>query len=73
MLASRLCRTPMLNKSIALKPLQVKNVYRTFAEEGRDAVARAARRRQTTLKERLMAPAGDTGMVYTHLLHLGVV
>lgn len=62
MLATRLCRTPILNKSLAVKPLQVKNVYRTFAEEGRDAVARAARRKQPTLKERLMGPPGDTGL-----------
>lgn len=61
MLASKLCRTTVLNKSITLKPLQVKNVYRTFAEEGRDAVARAARRRQTTLKEKLMGPEEGTG------------
>lgn len=62
-LASRLCRAPVLNKSLAVKPLQIKNVYRTFAEEGRDALARTARRRQT-LKEKLMAPAGDTGELY---------
>lgn len=61
MLASRMCRSPMLNKSITLKPLQVKNVYRTFADEGRDAMARAARRKQATLKERLMGPAEGTG------------
>lgn len=61
-LASRLCKAPVLSKSIAVKPLQVKNVYRTFAEDGRDALARATRRRQATLKERLMAPAGDTGI-----------
>lgn len=62
MLASRLCRTSVLNRSITANPLQVKNVYRTFAEEGKDALARAARRKQATFKEKLMAPAGDTGM-----------
>lgn len=63
MLASRLCRTPVLNKSLAIKPFQIKNVYRTYAEEGRDALARAARKRQPTFKEKLMAPAGDTGEI----------
>ncbi|KAJ8972584.1 hypothetical protein NQ314_000112 [Rhamnusium bicolor] len=58
MLASRLCRAPTLQKS-ALKQFQTVNVYRTFADEGRDAMARSARRR-TTLKEKIMAPAGDT-------------
>lgn len=62
MLATRLCRAPITNKSLSIKSLQLKNVYRTFTqEEGRDAVARAARRKQTTLKEKLMAPSGDTG------------
>lgn len=61
MLASRLCRTSILKNTLIVKPLQVKNVYRTFAEEGRDALARTSRRKQASLKEKLMAPAGDSG------------
>lgn len=60
MLASRLCRAPVLQKSnFALKQIQNNNVYRTFANEGRETIAKAARKR-ATLKEKIMAPAGDT-------------
>nr|CAI5821636.1 unnamed protein product [Callosobruchus analis]CAI5832131.1 unnamed protein product [Callosobruchus analis] len=60
MLATRLCsRAVPLQKSLQLKPLQCKTAIRTFADESRDAMARAARRR-ATLKERAMAPAGET-------------
>ncbi|CAG9814082.1 unnamed protein product [Phaedon cochleariae] len=60
MIATKLCRAPVFQKAALLRQPQVQNVYRTFADEGRDALARAARRRQATLKEKLMAPAGDT-------------
>lgn len=58
LLASRLCRAPVLQKNL-LKQLPSRAVIRTYAEEGKDAIARAAKR-QATLKERAMAPAGET-------------
>lgn len=62
MLASRFCRAPVLQKSnFILRQPQNNNVYRTFANEGKEAFTRTAARRRTTLKEKLMAPAGDTG------------
>lgn len=57
-LASRFCRTPMLKNSF-IKRLPSQAVSRTYTNEGRDAMARAARRR-ATLKEQAMAPAGQT-------------
>lgn len=60
MLASRLCRAPTLQKSnLVLRQFQNNNVYRTFANDGKETITRTARRR-TTLKEKIMAPAGDT-------------
>jgi len=58
MLASRLCRAPVLQQSL-FKQLPARAVARTYTNESRDAMARAARR-QATLKERAMAPAGGT-------------
>lgn len=61
MLASKLCRASVLQRS-ALSQIKHTNtnVYRTFANEERQAFTRTARRKQTTLKEKIMAPAGDT-------------
>lgn len=53
LLAARLCRTQML------KQLPKQPMFRSYASEGRDALTRAAKRQ--TLRERAMAPAGDTG------------
>lgn len=61
-LASRLCRAPVLQKSnFIIRQTQNNNVYRTFANEGKETFTRTAARRRTTLKEKIMAPAGDTG------------
>lgn len=57
MLASRLCRAPVLKKSF-IKQIPSRAVARTYTNEGRDAMARAARR-EATLKEKVMAPAGE--------------
>ncbi|CAH0556420.1 unnamed protein product [Brassicogethes aeneus] len=58
MLASRLCRAPVLN-NVAVKSLPNYAAKRVFSEEGKDALGRAIRR-SPTIKERAMAPAGDT-------------
>ncbi|CAG9863026.1 unnamed protein product [Phyllotreta striolata] len=57
--ATRFCRAPALQKVSLLNQSQRYNVYRTFTE-GKDAATRAARRQRQTLKEKLMAPAGDS-------------
>ncbi|KAJ8952269.1 hypothetical protein NQ318_007436 [Aromia moschata] len=61
MLASRLCKTSVLQRS-ALTQLKNANtnVYRTFANEERGALTKTAKRVRPSLKERIMAPAGDT-------------
>ncbi|XP_048518666.1 growth hormone-inducible transmembrane protein isoform X2 [Dendroctonus ponderosae] len=58
MLASRLCRAPVFQRSL-INQLPSRAVARTYANEGRDAVAREARRK-ATLKERAMAPSSGT-------------
>lgn len=58
MIASRLCRAPMLKNGFA-KQLASRAFVRNYASEGRDALAREARRK-ATLKEKAMAPAGET-------------
>ncbi|XP_050295313.1 growth hormone-inducible transmembrane protein-like isoform X2 [Anthonomus grandis grandis] len=58
MLASRLCRAPVFQRSL-IKHLPTRSAVRTFAEDSRDALAREARRK-ATLKEKAMAPAGET-------------
>ncbi|XP_023019829.1 growth hormone-inducible transmembrane protein [Leptinotarsa decemlineata] len=60
MLASRLCRAPVLKKSGFLKQIKFENASRTFANDSRDALAREARKKRASLKEKIMAPAGDT-------------
>ncbi|XP_076257009.1 growth hormone-inducible transmembrane protein-like isoform X2 [Rhynchophorus ferrugineus] len=58
MLTSRLCRSPVLNSNF-LKQLPSRSLIKNYTNEGKDAMARAARRR-ATLKEQAMAPAGAT-------------
>lgn len=62
MLATRMCRAPAFKQGLNLtKQLQLRSaLVRNYAEDSRDALARAARKR-ATLKERAMAPAGPTG------------
>lgn len=65
--AVRICRvsvpltkTPILQSCITTKSSTIRTpLWRTFANEGREPYSRAARRR--TLKETVMAPAGETG------------
>ncbi|XP_060517337.1 growth hormone-inducible transmembrane protein-like [Cylas formicarius] len=57
MLASRICRAPVM-QNVALKRFPARDALRTYGSEGRDAVAREARRK-ATLKEAAMAPAGE--------------
>ncbi|KAJ8917564.1 hypothetical protein NQ315_005613 [Exocentrus adspersus] len=59
MLTSRLCRAPGLQKpNLILKQVKNNTVFRTFANEERGSFTRTARRQ--TLKEKILAPAGDT-------------
>ncbi|XP_030760157.1 growth hormone-inducible transmembrane protein-like isoform X1 [Sitophilus oryzae] len=58
MLASRICQAPAIKRSF-IKQLPARAFTRTYANEGRDALAREARRK-ATLKEKAMAPAGET-------------
>ncbi|KAJ8977721.1 hypothetical protein NQ317_007270 [Molorchus minor] len=60
MLASRLCRAPVLQRSAInqLKKYEYK-CFSNFRQRRTGAFTKTARRR-TTLKERIMAPAGDT-------------
>lgn len=57
-----MCRAPAFKQGLNLtKQLQLRSaLVRNYAEDSREAMARAARRR-ATLKERAMAPAGPTG------------
>ncbi|CAH1131084.1 unnamed protein product [Ceutorhynchus assimilis] len=58
MLASRICRAPVIQQSL-VKKLPTRAAIRSYTNEGRDAVAREARRR-ATLKEKAMSPATPT-------------
>lgn len=70
MLASRLCRAPVFQRSL-VNQLPPRAVARTYANESRDALAREARRR-ATLKERAMAPSSGTGKVF-HVNLVGLI
>lgn len=59
LLAARLALRAPIVQSMALRQLPKQSFVRSYATEGRDALSRAARRQ--TLKEKIMAPAGDTG------------
>lgn len=76
LLASRLCGTTAM-RFATLKKIPYRPVIRTFADDSREAVPRVARRR-LTLKERIMAPAGEGGMrlgrnLIVHLLELCII
>jgi len=58
------CLTPVVKASLVkaaplMRPSLAKNLTRTFADDTRSAFRRVSRRQ--TLKERAMAPAGETG------------
>lgn len=60
LLASRLCGSTTLRVTV-LKQVPYKSALRTYAEEGKNVVTRVARRR--TLKEQMLAPAGEGGLL----------
>lgn len=62
MIALRFCRSPTLTKVTHLKTFPSKPLVRLYTSEGKDALARAARRKPT-LKERIMEPT--SGMPFT--------
>jgi hypothetical protein len=58
------CLTPVVKASLVkavplMRPSLPKNLTRTFADDARSAFRRVSRRQ--TLRERAMAPAGETG------------
>lgn len=60
LLLGRACRTSTL-RIAALKQIPRKQVFRTFAEDGRETFkTRSARRK--TLKEQAMSPSGEGGI-----------
>ena len=64
LLAARLvCRAPIVQSAVLrqLPKFPKQSLVRYYASESRDAAARAARRQ--TIKEKMMAPAGETGKI----------